>query len=160
MPDVPLFYFIEYWCSLYTIFCPCCNVWWYIIHCTIHTLILIALETATRMSICVCLSVTASPPPLFSFCLLCPRLKQINIGRQNIVAGSCEYVMNLRVPQNAGSFLTCWESDSFSGRTLLRGINQTITGPSEIDTKIVLTFCDYCNLFIFQQLFSAQIVGL
>jgi hypothetical protein len=30
-------------------------------------------------------------------------------------------VMNLRVPQNVGNFLTSWETVSFSERTLLRG---------------------------------------
>jgi hypothetical protein len=32
-------------------------------------------------------------------------------------------VMNLRVPQNAGNFLTSWQSASFSRRTLLHGVS-------------------------------------
>jgi len=31
-------------------------------------------------------------------------------------------VMNLRVPQNVGSFLTSWGNVSFLGRTLLQGV--------------------------------------
>ena len=35
-------------------------------------------------------------------------------------------VMNLRVPQNVGNFLTSCEPVSFSRRTLLRALNETI----------------------------------
>jgi len=31
-------------------------------------------------------------------------------------------VMNIRVPQNAGNFLTCWQPVRFSRRTLLHGV--------------------------------------
>jgi hypothetical protein len=33
-------------------------------------------------------------------------------------------VMNLRVPQNAGNFLSSWGRVGFSGRTLLHGVSQ------------------------------------
>ena len=33
-------------------------------------------------------------------------------------------VMNLRVPQNAGNFLTSWKPVSFSRRTLLHGVSK------------------------------------
>jgi len=33
-------------------------------------------------------------------------------------------VMNLRVPKNAGNFLTSWELISFSRRTLLHGASK------------------------------------
>ena len=33
-------------------------------------------------------------------------------------------VMNLRVPYNAGNFLTSWEAVNFSRRTLLRGVSK------------------------------------
>jgi len=36
--------------------------------------------------------------------------------------GLVDAVMNLRVPQNAGNFLTGWEPVSFSRRTLLRDV--------------------------------------
>jgi hypothetical protein len=32
-------------------------------------------------------------------------------------------VINLRVPQNAGNFLTSWKPGSFSRRTLLHGVS-------------------------------------
>ena len=32
-------------------------------------------------------------------------------------------VMNLRIPQNLGNFLTRWGPASFSGRTLLHGVS-------------------------------------
>jgi len=40
-----------------------------------------------------------------------------------ILCLSSRCVMNLRVPQNSGSFLTSWEPVSFSRRTLLHGVN-------------------------------------
>ena len=33
-------------------------------------------------------------------------------------------VMNIRVPKNAGNFLTCWEPVSFSKRTLFHGVSK------------------------------------
>jgi len=33
-------------------------------------------------------------------------------------------VMNIRVPQNVGNFLTGWEAVSFSRRTLLHGVSK------------------------------------
>ena len=33
-------------------------------------------------------------------------------------------VMNLRVPQNAGNFLTSWKPVSFSRRTQLQGVSK------------------------------------
>ena len=35
-------------------------------------------------------------------------------------------IKNLRVPRNAGYFLTGWRSDSFSGRTQLHGVTLSI----------------------------------
>ena len=35
-------------------------------------------------------------------------------------------IMNLRVPQHAGNFLTTWEPVSFSRRTLLRGVSMQV----------------------------------
>jgi hypothetical protein len=41
---------------------------------------------------------------------------------QGQVAGIVNAVMNIRVPWNAGNFLTGWKSVSFSIRTLLHGV--------------------------------------
>ena len=37
-------------------------------------------------------------------------------------------VMNLRVPQNAGNFLTSWKPVSFSRTTVLHGVSQYAAG--------------------------------
>jgi hypothetical protein len=39
---------------------------------------------------------------------------------------SLNAVMNLRVPKNAGNFLTSCEPVSFSGRTMLHGVSKSI----------------------------------
>jgi hypothetical protein len=36
-------------------------------------------------------------------------------------------VINLLVPQNAGNFLTCYGTNSFSRRTLLHGVSQSLS---------------------------------
>ena len=40
------------------------------------------------------------------------------------VASTCESVMNIQVPQNAGNFLTSWKPVIFSRRTLLHRISE------------------------------------
>jgi hypothetical protein len=44
-------------------------------------------------------------------------------------------VMNLRVPENAGNFLTSWGPVSFSRRTLLHGVSCKTTGNSIWNSK-------------------------
>jgi len=44
-------------------------------------------------------------------------------------------VMNLRVPQKAGSFLTSWVTISFSIRTLLRGYIYLVSYQSGVSMK-------------------------
>jgi hypothetical protein len=45
-------------------------------------------------------------------------------GGLSISVGSVNAVMNIRVPLNAGNFLTSRELVSFSGRTLLHGVRK------------------------------------
>jgi hypothetical protein len=46
---------------------------------------------------------------------------------QRPVAGLVNTVMNLRVPQKAGNFLTSWVTVSFSWRTLIREVIYLLT---------------------------------
>jgi hypothetical protein len=38
-------------------------------------------------------------------------------------------VMNFRVPQNAGNFLTSWGPVGFEGKTLLHGVSSLVSQP-------------------------------
>jgi hypothetical protein len=48
--------------------------------------------------------------------------QEVGLGGRDRWWALVNAVMNFRVPQNAGSFLTRLEPVSFSGRTLLRGV--------------------------------------
>jgi hypothetical protein len=53
-------------------------------------------------------------------------------------------VTNLRVPQNAGNFLTSWETVSFSRRPLLHGVSLSLLSKNiNINTHRVI----FCLLF-------------
>jgi hypothetical protein len=55
--------------------------------------------------------------------VVCVKVKvKVKVKYRDRWQGLVNTVMNFRVPQNAGDFLTSWEPVSFSRRPLLRGV--------------------------------------